>query len=81
MANKNIYRQTGGTSNTSWDTVRNWVIFLSDGSNSPLEMSVQTGIPVKEIEKCGIIDYEKLNKLLKTINENGNHIKKLINGS
>jgi len=35
----------------------------------------------KEIEKCGIIDYEKLNKLLKSINENGNHIKKLINGS
>ena len=59
MANKNIYRQTGGTSNTSWDTVRNWVIFLSDGSNSPLEMSVQTGIPVKEIEKCVKVLLEK----------------------
>jgi aminopeptidase-like protein len=52
MAHKNIYRQTGGTSNTTWDTVRNWVIFLSDTNNSTLDMSVKTGIPIKEIEKC-----------------------------
>lgn len=59
MAHKNIYRQTGGTSNTDWDTVRNWVIFLSDACHSSLDISVKTGIPVKEIEKCVKVLLEK----------------------
>lgn len=52
LAHKNIYRQTGGTSNTAWDTARNWVIFLSDNHHSTLDMSIKAGIPIKEIEKC-----------------------------
>ena len=52
MANKNIYRKTGGPSNTFWDTVRNWVIFLSDGRHSILDMSIKAGIDVKEIKNC-----------------------------
>ena len=59
MANKNIYRKTGGPSNTSWDTVRNWVIFLSDGLHSILDMSHKSGAPIKEIENCVKILEEK----------------------
>ena len=59
MANKNVYRQTGGTSNNQWDNVRNWVIFMSDNNHSQLDMSVKTGICIKQIEKCVKVLLEK----------------------
>ena len=52
LSAKKLYRQTGGTKDSNWDKTRNWVIFLSDGKNSALDMHKKTNIPIDQIRDC-----------------------------
>jgi len=55
LAAKNLYRKTGGPADSKWDKLRNWVIFLSDGEHSILDMHKKTNFSFEELKKCAII--------------------------
>jgi len=46
-----LYRSTGGSRDTEYDTLRNWVIFYSDGTKSPLDISLALNQPLEKIEE------------------------------
>jgi len=50
LSDKGLYRSIGIPGHNKYDTIRNWVIYLSDGLHSTLDMSIESGIPIVEIE-------------------------------
>jgi len=59
LSKKGLYRETGATRDTQFDKLRNWIIFMSDGTKSCLDMSIALGEPVDKIKKCVEILIEK----------------------
>ena len=51
LSGKGLYRSTGGSRDTEYDTLRNWVIFYSDGTKSPLDISFALNQPLEKIEE------------------------------
>ncbi len=52
LTKSNLYRQVGTPGHTDSEKLRNWVLFLSDGNHTVIDMSVKTSFEEAEIEEC-----------------------------
>ena len=59
LSKKNLYREIGATRDSYFDQLRNWIIFLSDGTHSILDISKKLEVSLDKVEKCVIILEEK----------------------
>jgi len=65
LSNKGLYRSTGGSRDTEYDKLRNWVIFYSDGTKSSLDISCALNQPLDKIEE--IIDVLLSKKIIRIL--------------
>lgn len=54
LGKRNLYSVIGNSLHTNDSILRNWILHLSDGNNTILDISIKSGFSVSEVEKfCG----------------------------